>query len=402
MADNILTLNAGSSSIKFAVYPPAVGNRKPLITGKISGILRAPEFNAVNGSGKELPKSELEKINLDATHEELTVNLLKWLDKNILKDALACVGHRVVHGGGQFTVPVLLDEGIIRELATFNSLAPLHQPHNLAAIKTIREKLPLLPQIACFDTSFHHTQAPLAKLFALPRALSEKGIVRYGFHGLSYDYIASALPKYLGSRAAGRIVIAHLGNGASLCAISELKSIATSMGFTALDGLMMGRRCGTIDAGVVLYLLKNENMTAEEVENLLYNESGLLGVSGISNNMKELERSTEKEAQEAIDLYCYRAASEIGKLISVNGGLDGIVFTAGIGENSALVRSKICDYFNWLGIDIDVTENKKNASKISSPKSAIDVLVIPTDEEIVIADAARDILKSITKKVPPF
>lgn len=397
MTDPILVLNAGSSSIKFAIYLVTPDEQPALVAGKISGIRRDPSFDAYDSQNRVLPKGDLADIEKTASHDELTVRLLNWLEMHLQTGSIACVGHRVVHGGRQFTVPVLLHEDIIDELATLNSLAPLHQPHNLAAINVIRERLPAVPQVACFDTSFHYTQAPLAKLFALPRALSDEGVIRYGFHGLSYDYIASVLPRHLGSKSDGRMIVAHLGNGASLCAVKERKSIATSMGFTALDGLMMGRRCGALDAGVVLYLLKNKEMSPDEVENLLYNESGLLGVSNISNNMKELEENIKIEAQEAIDLYCFRAASEIGKLLPAIGGLDGIIFTAGIGENSALVRSKICSYFGWLGVEIDETENKGNATKISSQNSTIDVLVIPTDEEIVIANAAREMLINCTQ-----
>jgi acetate kinase len=392
MTDIILVLNAGSSSIKFAIYPFVQDDRRALVAGKISGIRRDPSFQAHDFQNQALPKGDLSDIEKTASHEELIVRLLNWLETRTQKGPIACVGHRVVHGGRQFTAPVLLDEDIMRELATLNTLAPLHQPHNLAAIEVIRKRLPSVPQIACFDTSFHHTQRPLAKLFALPRALSEEGVVRYGFHGLSYNYIASVLPRHLGNRAEGRIIVAHLGNGASLCAMEGRKSVATSMGFTALDGLMMGRRCGALDVGVVLYLLKNKKMTPLEVEYLLYNESGLLGVSQISNNMKDLEESNKAEAREAIDLYCYRAATEIGKLLPAIGGLDGIVFTAGIGENSSLVRSKICHHLDWMGIEIDETANEANEAKISSRNSAIDVLVTPTDEEIVIANAARVIL----------
>jgi len=394
MTDTILVLNAGSSSLKFAMYPAAANDGKPLVTGKISGIRRAPSLKALDSRQQKLPKGDLAEIDASASHDELTVRLLNWVDANIQGSVLVGVGHRVVHGGRHFTSPVRVDERVINELTALNSLAPLHQPHNLAAITVVQERAPALPQVACFDTSFHRTQAPLARLFAIPRELSDEGVIRYGFHGLSYDYITSVLPQHLGDKANGRTIVAHLGNGASLCAIKEKKSVATSMGFTALDGLMMGRRCGTLDAGVVLYLLKNNEMTPEEVEHLLYNKSGLLGVSGISNNMKDLEESTDPKAKKAIDLYCFKAASEIGKLLPAMGGLDSIVFTAGIGENSALIRRNICRYFDWLGIDIDETANKANALKISSPISTINVLVIPTDEETVIADATRRILNN--------
>ncbi|MCR9212252.1 MAG: acetate/propionate family kinase [Proteobacteria bacterium] len=395
MTDTILTLNAGSSSIKFAAYAAKDVEGTPSLAGKITGILRSPEFKAVDGQGARLPGNGLDNIDLRATHDELIVRLLEWINGKLGSGNLAAVGHRVVHGGQHFLKPVLLDDTVIQELAKLNSLAPLHQPHNLAAIEVIRNQDQDLPQIACFDTGFHSTQHPLAKQFALPRSLKEDGIIRYGFHGISYDYLSSVLPEHIDEEAEGRFVIGHLGNGASLCAIKNRQSVATTMGFTALDGLMMGRRCGALDVGVVLHLLNDRNMTPKEVEDLLYNKSGLLGVSGLSNNMQDLEKSTDPAAKEAIDLYCYRTASEIGKLIPTLGGLDGIVFSAGIGENSPLVRQKVCNYFQWLGIEIDEALNKKNAPKISAKESRIKVLVVPTDEEVVIARATRKILKDM-------
>ena len=271
-------------------------------------------------------------------------------------------------------------------------LAPLHHPHNLAAIRSVAASAPGLPQVACFDTSFHRTQDRLAQLFALPRALTEAGIIRYGFHGLSYEYIAGTLPGHLGDRAEGRVIVAHLGNGASMCAMKARLSVATSMGFTALDGLMMGRRCGAIDPGVLLHLIDERGMKMRELEHLLYQESGLLGVSGISNNMQVLQMSTAPEAREAIELFCYRAACELAALVATIGGLDAIVFTAGIGENSELVRSLICARLGWLGIALDTAANNRHATRISTTASDVDVLVVPTDEETIIASATQGLI----------
>lgn len=392
MTDTILVINAGSSSIKFALYDSTSVTDGALIVGKITGIGRAPDFIAYDASGNPLVEDGLETIDLCATHGELTQRLLDWLSVHDQGTHLVAVGHRVVHGGRTFTTPVMINADVLEELEKLTPLAPLHQPHNLAAIRAISDWAPDLPQVACFDTSFHRSQPRLAQLFALPRALSDDGVIRYGFHGISYQYIANQLPEHLGTRAEGRVVVAHLGNGASLCAMKERRSIATSMGFTALDGLMMGRRCGSLDAGVVLYLLQNQGMSIEQVEHLLYHESGLLGVSGISNNMQVLSDSTDPHAREAIELYCYRAAGQLSLLLSPLQGLDAIVFTAGIGENSALVRQLICDHLAWLGVELDHEANNCNATKISSQNSNIDVLVIPTNEEVVIAEVTHKLI----------
>ena len=389
MTDTILVLNAGSSSIKFALYASMGIGQPPLISGKITSIGRAPEFIVSDSRGNALAESGLGTTEKSATHGELTLRFLDWLKRHDQGTRLVAVGHRVVHGGRNFTGPVVISTEVVEELEQLASLAPLHQPHNLAAIRAISDWDPGLAQVACFDTSFHRSQPRLAQLFALPRALSEEGVIRYGFHGISYQYIASQLPDYLGARADGRVVVAHLGNGASMCALKQRRSIASSMGFTALDGLMMGQRCGSLDAGVVLYLLQNQGMSVDEVQHLLYHQSGLLGVSGISNNMQVLRESSDPRAREAIDLFCYRAACELGALIIALQGLDSIVFTAGIGENAAVVRQLICDHLTWLGVELDHAANDANASRISSPNSKVDVLVIPTNEERVIAEATH-------------
>lgn len=389
MTDTILVLNAGSSSIKFALYPAANPDETPLISGKIEGIGRAPDFRARDAQGRDLVEDGLETIDNSAGHGALTTRLLEWLQDHDGDTRLVAAGHRVVHGGRTFTGPVVIDAGTLEKLENLGSLAPLHQPHNLAAVKAISDWAPGLPQVACFDTSFHRTQPRLAQLFALPRELSDAGVIRYGFHGLSYQYIADVLPDHLGTRADGRVIVAHLGNGASMCAMKDRQSIATTMGFTALDGLMMGRRSGSLDPGVVLHLLQSEGLNADEIQKMLYRKSGLLGVSGFSNNMKVLQESSDPHAQEAIDLFCYRAACEAGALVAALEGLDAIVFTAGIGENSAHVRRLICARLGWLGVELDQAANDANGVRISGPKSKVDILVVPTNEGAVIANATR-------------
>lgn len=392
MSEALLTLNAGSSSLKFAVFDADAPSDTAEISGKIEGIGRAPVFSARTADGTALDKSALETLDVAARHDQLIPQLLTWLDHHLAERSVVGVGHRVVHGGRNFSTPTLVDDSVLQQLEALTPLAPLHQPHNLAAIRAVAAWQPDLPQIACFDTSFHSTQDRLAKLFALPRALSDEGIIRYGFHGLSYDYIASVLPQHLGARSQGRVVVAHLGNGASMCAMKNHRSVATTMGFTTLDGLMMGRRSGTIDPGVILYLMQSKGMDAAEIETLLYRESGLLGVSGISNNMQVLSSSPEAGAQEAIDLYCHKAASHLAALLPAIGGLDAIVFTAGIGENSAAVRAAITNRLAWLGVEIDARANAANDTRISSPASTVDVLVVPTNEEAIVAKACRQVL----------
>ena len=392
MKGAVLTLNAGSSSLKFAVFSAAGSDDTPMISGKIAGIGDRPVFSAQGANGKALEAGTWQDLDSGCSHEAIIAQLLPWLAQELQATELLMVGHRVVHGGQTYAEPVLIDEGVLRNLDALAPLAPLHQPHNLAAIRAVAKWHPELPQIACFDTSFHRSQDRLAQLFALPRALSDEGILRYGFHGLSYDYIASALPEHIGETAKGRVIVAHLGNGASLCAMKDGKSVATSMGFTALDGLMMGRRCGALDPGVVLYLLQSKGMSAAQIETLLYKQSGLLGVSGVSNNMRVLQDNKDPDAAEAIALYCYRAATNLAALIPAIGGLDAVVFTAGIGENSALVRRLICDRSNWLGLELDAAANNQSATKIHSESSKIPVLVIPTNEEAVVARACRALL----------
>ncbi len=391
MADAILTLNAGSSSIKFALFGcGAEIPQQPELVGQIDGIGaagQAAHIKIKDAAGAVLDDSDL---NLDAPgktpHQAALGLLVEWLHNHEAGWTITGVGHRVVHGAQKFSQPVVLDATMIAELHGFIPLAPLHQPHNLAGIDALGAALPGVPQVACFDTAFHRSQPELAQLFALPRAITAEGVRRYGFHGLSYEYIAEALPQVIDAqRARGRVIVAHLGNGASMCAMKDLKSQASTMGFTAVDGLMMGTRTGNLDPGVLLYLMEYRHMDAAALTKLLYKESGLLGVSGISQDMRILLESTAPEAREAVDLFCYRIQREIGSLAAALGGLDALVFTGGIGERGAAVREIVCAGLGWLGVRLDGTENAQNAPRISSSDSQVEVCVIPTNEEWIIA-----------------
>ena len=305
---------------------------------------------------------------------------------------MLAVGHRVVHGGEHFVAPVRVDADILERLAALSPLAPLHQPHNLAAIRAIASLQPHLPQVACFDTAFHATLPWVARTCALPARIRDAGVRRYGFHGLSYEYIASVLPARLGGLADARVVVAHLGNGASLCALRERRSVATTMGFTALDGLMMGTRCGSLDAGVVMYLQSTLGMSLAQVEHMLYEESGLLGVSGLSADMRTLEASDDPRAEAAIELFVHRISQELGALAAALGGLDALVFTAGIGEHSAGVRARVGAAAAWLGVAIDDDANRRHADRIDGARSRVSAHVIATDEELMLARHACAVL----------
>ncbi|UOA27220.1 acetate/propionate family kinase [Pseudosulfitobacter sp. DSM 107133] len=394
MTDAILVLNAGSSSLKFAVYPAEAGDA--ILKGKVAGIGTDPVFSATDAQGLSLLLAGPRIPKNASDRDDLIPSLLAWLSAQRPDITFTAAGHRVVHGGLHQTGPARITHKLLADLKALVPLAPMHQPHSLAAIGCVALALPDLPQIACFDTAFHRTMPRLAQLFALPREMTDDGVLRYGFHGLSYDYISGCLPHHLGNKAKGRVIVAHLGSGASMCALKNHQSVATSMGFTALDGLMMGRRSGALDPGVVLYLMQEKGMCAADITTLLYEQSGLLGVSGISSDMKVLETSTAPEAEEAIDLFCARAAGELASLATSLGGLDAIVFTAGIGESSARVRSGICDRLGWMGVALDTSANTRNATRISAISSDIDVLVIPTDEEVVVAEATR----TLTGKTP--
>jgi acetate kinase len=385
VSDAILVLNAGSSSIKFSVFP---GHERPtrqalICEGECEGIGHRVHFTARDGRRASLVDAYLAE---GTTHEEALVALLDWVEGHFHDDRLVAAGHRVVHGGSLYTAPVVINAQVSAELRRLIPLAPLHQPHNLAAIDELSKHYPALPQVACFDTAFHHTQSDVATAFALPRRLTAEGIRRYGFHGLSYEYIASVLPDILGPTVAdGRVVVAHLGSGASLCAIRGRKSVATTMGFTALDGLVMSRRAGNIDPGVILYLMQDKAMTAADVSHLLYNESGLLGVSGLSDDMRTLLASEEPAAKDAVDLFVYRVARELGSMAAALGGIDALVFTAGIGEHAAEIRRRVCEDAAWLGVDLDQGANGSGGALISHPGSRASAWVIPTDEDLMIA-----------------
>ena len=392
MSGRILTLNAGSSSIKFALYGAAPDPNR-LLHGIVAGLGTAPTFSARGASGEALPSEGFEARDV-LTHADALRRLFEWLAARGDGSEIAGAGHRVVHGGSGFAEPVRIDAAVCAELEKLIPMAPLHQPHNLAAVRALLGSRPGLPQVACFDTAFHRSMPSLAQNFALPRQLTKGGLRRYGFHGLSYEYIAGVLPLHLGCQAEGRVVVAHLGNGASMCAMRGRQSIATTMGFTALDGLMMGTRSGAVDPGVLFYLMREKSMTAAEVEHLLYHRSGLLGVSGSSSDMKELLASEEPGAREAVELFAYRAARELGSLAAALEGLDALVFTAGIGERAAPVRASICKRARWLGIDLDEEANRRHAATISTPASRVAVCVIPTDEEIVIARHTHALLRA--------
>jgi acetate kinase len=399
VSDAILVLNAGSSSIKFSVFPGHdEPNRKGIICdGECEGIGHRVHFKAKDRAGVSLIDEYLAE---GTTHEEALAALLRWLEVHFQDQQLVAAGHRVVHGGLLYTAPVLIDATVIAELRRLIPLAPLHQPHNLAAIAALSKLHPTLPQIACFDTAFHHTQPEVVTAFALPRRLAAEGIRRYGFHGLSYEYIASVLPDILGPAAAdGRIVVAHLGSGASLCAIRGRKSVATTMGFTALDGLPMSRRCGNLDPGVVLYLMQEKNMSPAEVSDLLYNESGFFGVSGISDDMRVLLASDDPAAKQAVALFVYRVGRELGSMAAALGGIDALVFTAGIGEHAAEIRRRVCEDAAWLGVNLDQSANLAGGALITRTGSRLSAWVVPTDEDLMIARHAWTLLNTGTPPV---
>ena len=395
MTDAILALNAGSSSIKFSLFDTTNGisSHSLLYQGAVDGIGGNPHFLVQDTTGQRLVDEQFKtKATTQPGHKEALGVLLDWVERQETGLTLIAVGHRVVHGGTLFLAPVLVDSQVINQLESLVPLAPLHQPHNLAAIRSIATINPNVPQIACFDTAFHRTQPPIAQAFALPRDLTDQGIKRYGFHGLSYEYIASVLPDYVDYRADGRVIVAHLGNGASMCALQGRKSLATTMSFTALDGLPMGTRCGSIDPGVILYLLSELHMDAPGITDLLYHRSGLLGVSGQSSDMRELLTSNSPRAAEAIDLFVYHIQRELGSLAAALGGLDVLVFTAGIGEHAAPIRARVCQDLQWLGLQFDETANRSGGPKISSDSSAVSVWVIPTDEDLMIARHTSNVI----------
>ena len=400
MSEALLVINSGSSSVKFAAYDILPSDALVRIAhGEIEGIGSSPRLMVWGSAGTALANQAV-TISTDPAlgPKEAFAQLFGWLREHAGGRTLRAVGHRVVHGGEQFSQPTRVTPDVLARLDLLSPLARLHQPHNLSAIRAIAALRPDVPQVASFDTEFHITQDWVAQAYALPRALSDAGIKRYGFHGLSYEYIASVLPAHLGDAAAnGRVVVAHLGNGASLCALRERRSVASTMGFTALDGLMMGTRCGSLDPGVVLYLMTGLGMSVQAAEKLLYEESGLLGVSGLSSDMRTVEASDTHHAKEAVALYAWRLRLELGAMAAALGGLDALVFTAGIGENDAALRQRACQDAAWLGIELDEAANAapaKGPRRISTAGSQVAAWVIPTDEELVIAQHTQAVLKT--------
>jgi len=391
VAEHILVLNAGSSSLKFCVYGrPGPGTWRTEARGQVDGIGTAPRFKARDATGKLLAEQALDASVRDA--RGALDSLATWLRANYAGARVLGVGHRVVHGGSRRAGPAVVTPALLEELRKLTPLAPLHQPHNLAAIDALTERMPGVPQVACFDTSFHRGQPAVAELVPLPREIRSAGVQRYGFHGLSYEYIASILPEVAPAIAGGRVIVAHLGSGASLCALRGGRSVDSSFGFTALDGLCMGTRPGAIDPGVVLYLFQTLGLSAGEVEALLYKKSGLLGISGLSNDMRDLLKSNDAPAKLAVDYFVYRAAREIGALTAVLGGLDALVFTAGIGENSPEIRARISAASAWVGIDLDPDANARGGPRLSHQASKVSAWVIPTNEELMIARHTSSLL----------
>jgi acetate kinase len=383
MSGHILTVNAGSSSLKFAIF--AAGDLTCVAIGQIDGLGTDPTLTVKDGEGRKFLVDALEGENFISNHAGALARILSFIRNKFPDIRIAAAGHRVVHGGIDFATPVLIDEPVMRRLAHLAPLAPLHQPHNLSGIAAAMTAFPGIPQVACFDTAFHRAQSFVNDAFALPRAFYDQGVRRYGFHGLSYEYIAGKLREVAPFHAKGRLVICHLGSGASMCAIRNGHSVASTMGFSPLDGLPMGTRPGQLDPGVLLYLMDQKGMDAPAISNLLYKESGLKGLSGISNDMRELEASRDPHAKQAIDYFVFRVRRELGGMAAVLGGLDAIVFCGGIGENSRLIRESVLESMEWLGIELDPHGNRANAEIISSDRSGVRVFVIQTNEELLIA-----------------
>ncbi len=392
MGNQIVVLNAGSSSLKFTIYADTGEKPEVLYDGQFEGILTETRFKAKDGAGKVVEEKKW-PTGAPLDHEGAIDALFAW-GREVLNssDRIVAVGHRVVHGGLEYTKPTVVNDHILNDLEKFVPLAPLHQPHNLAPIRVIAKRNPGIPQVACFDTSFHTSIPAVGQAFALPRKFTEQGVRRYGFHGLSYEYISTVLPGFDPEAAKGKAIVAHLGNGASLCAMMGLKSRACTLGFTAVEGLMMGTRCGTLDPGVMLYLMDECGMNTRDLEKLIYKESGLLGVSGISSDMRTLLESNDPRAAEAVELFVYRITRELGSLAAALGGLDALVFTGGIGENAAPIRERVCQAAQWLGLEFDEKANAGGGPRISREGSRVRAWVIPTDEELMIALHTRLVL----------
>ena len=391
MADAIAVVNAGSSSIKFSLFLIKGDDFTLHVRGQVESIYTSPHFVARNHDGTTISEQSWEE-GTKLGHDGALDYLVAFLRTELANDRLIGVGHRVVHGGLNYSKPVLVNDEVVSVLDQLVPLAPLHQPHNLSPIRRILKNLPELPQVACFDTAFHSTSPETAQRFALPEKLHQEGVRRYGFHGLSYEYITSVAANYDARAASGKTIVLHLGNGSSMCAIKDGRSMASTMGFTALEGLPMGTRSGTLDPGVLLYLMDQHKMDARAIEKLLYHQSGLLGVSGISSDMRTLLDSNDPNAHRAVDLFCYRISREIGSLAAALGGLDSIIFTGGIGENSAPIRERVCRDAAWLGVELDPAANAARGPRISTTGSRVSAWTIPTNEELMIARHTRSLL----------
>ncbi len=389
--DTILVVNAGSSSVKFQVFAvDREGRLRREIKGQVDGIGSRPRLRATAAAGDTMADRAYPIESVPDVPSALTL-AGAWLQEELQLSPLA-VGHRVVHGGPDYDRAVLIDHGVVARLERFTTLAPLHQANNLTPINVLLARFPTLPQVACFDTAFHRDHGEVADHYAIPRRLHEEGVRRYGFHGLSYEYVAKALPKIAPEIASDRVIVAHLGSGASMCAIHGGRSVESTMGFTALDGLPMGTRTGQIDPGVILYLMTEKGMSPPQVQDFLYNDCGLKGLSGVSNDMRELQDSDDPRAAFAVDYFVHRVALHAGMLAAALQGLDGFVFTAGIGENSASIRARIAERLGWLGASLDPLENDRHASRISRADSRIPIYIVPTDEELMIAQHTLSLL----------
>lgn len=384
MADVVLVLNAGSSSIKFSVFDAGADDGRALMHGQIEGLYTAPKFVARDAHGAGIG-SKAWGEGAELGHDGAVGHLVGFLRDHSANHSLVAVGHRVVHGGLDFTQAVRATPEVVAALQKLSPLAPLHQVHNLKPIEVVAKLRPDIVQVACFDTAFHRAQPEVAQAFALPPSITDLGVRRYGFHGLSYEYIASALPNIDAKAAAGRAIVAHLGNGSSMCAMVGGRSVCSTMGFTAVDGLPMGTRSGTLDPGVILYLIDERGMDTRAIEDLIYKQSGLLGVSGVSSDMRALLASDDERARFAVDLYTYRIGRELGSLAAAAGGVDALVFTAGIGEHASAIRERVCRDAAWLGVELDAEANQAGAERISTSGSRVAVWVVPTNEELMIA-----------------
>ena len=391
MAEAILVLNAGSSSLKFSVFLSRGAELDLWLRGQGEGLYTAPRFVAKDAAGESLSE-RVWKRGESVGHGGAISHLIDFLHSSRGDHRLVAVGHRVVHGGVEFSRPTRVTSELVKALEKLVPLAPLHQPHNLAPIRYVLEQMPALPQVACFDTAFHRAAPELAQSFALPKEITGRGVRRYGFHGLSYEYIASVLPGVDAAAAEGKVVVAHLGNGASMCALQAGRSVASTMGFTAVDGLPMGTRCGSIDPGVILYLMDELKMDSRAIERLIYQQSGLLGVSGISSDMRALLASDAPAAKLAVDLFVYRIGRELGSLAAALGGLDALVFTGGIGEHAIPIRERVIEAAGWLGLTLDRNANEKGGPRLTTDASRVRAYVIPTNEELMIARHTRRLI----------